>query len=562
MQEQILENKKSIDWFTESRFGMFIHWGLYAAIGKGEWFMYGQKIPVEEYEKIAPTFNPQRFNAKEWVSVAKEAGMKYIVITAKHHDGFAMFKSETEPFNIVDSTPFERDPLKELAEECAIQGMKLCFYYSHVIDWHHPHSIHEHHNNSWDYQLEEKSFYNYWNRLVKPQIKELLTQYGPIGLIWFDTAGGLSKKDSEEIVQLVKKYQPDCLINSRVSHWPNFGDYQSKGDNEIPMNGENTKAWETPMTLNKSWGYTEQDDNYKTTESIIKKMVSIVSKGGNLLLNVGPTELGEIPVPSVDKLKEIGKWMNENGEAVYGTKASPYPYEFDWGAITVKGKKVYLHIQNNKWSAGSIQINGFKSKVKKVYLLSAPQCNIPFKQNSVEYVGLYNLHLELQNEPPSEFISVVVMELDGELQIDSAFIEQSGIIKLDLGHSIIEKEHDHNVAKWKVKVAEKGKYEIRLITYKKAGTNWEDEFNQDMIIRFGNKTKNVLPKEDKIVMDSDNCQYPYTEVHSHLGTFELETTGLFSVELGSNKIKEKAKGPEIWQAATVKIRTVQIIKTT
>ncbi|MBM7585547.1 alpha-L-fucosidase [Bacillus pakistanensis] len=561
MQEQIVENKKSIDWFTESRFGMFIHWGLYAAIGKSEWTMYGQKIPVKEYEKIAATFNPKRFNAKEWVSVAKEAGMKYIVITAKHHDGFAMFKSETEPFNIVDSTPFERDPLKELAEECAIQGLKLCFYYSHVIDWHHPHSIHEHCNNTWDYQLEEKSFYNYWNRLVKPQITELLTQYGPIGIIWFDTAGGLSKKDSEEIVQLVKKYQPDCLINSRVSHWPNFGDYQSKGDNEIPMYGEGTKAWETPMTLNKSWGYNEQDDNYKTTESIIRKMVTIFSKGGNLLLNVGPTSLGEIPIPSVEKLKEIGAWMNENGEAVYGTKESPFPYEFDWGAITVKGKKVYLHIQNNKWSTGSIRINGFKSKVKKVYLLSEPHLNVPFEQNSVEFVGLYNLHLNLQNEPPSEFISVVVVELEGELQIDSTFIEQSGMIKLDLGHSIIEKEHDHNVAKWKVKIAEKGKYEIRLITYKKAGTNWADEFNQDMILRFGNKTKNVLPKEDKIVTDSDNCQYPYSEVQSHLGTFDIETIGLFSLELGSNRIKEKAKGPEIWQAEAVKIRTIQIIKT-
>lgn len=560
MKELMVEKKSSINWFTEAKFGMFIHWGLYAAIGKGEWVMYGQKIPVKEYEEITETFNPNLFNAKEWVSLAKSAGMKYIVITAKHHDGFAMFHSKADKFNIVDSTPFGRDPLKELAGECALQGIKLCFYYSHVIDWHHPHSIHDSANNTWDYHLEEKAFYHYWNRLVKPQVTELLTQYGPVGLVWFDTSGGLSKKDSEEMVQLVKSLQPDCLVNSRVSHWPDFGDFQSKGDNEIPMSGEDTKPWETPMTLNKSWGYSTGDDHYKSTDSIIRKMVNIASKGGNLLLNVGPDERGEIPELSVEKLKEIGDWMDKNGESIYGTKGSPFPYEFDWGAVTVKGNKVFLHIHNQKWSSGSLRINGFKTKVHQAYILSNPQQKISFMQENSENEGLYRLQLELPEEPPCEFSSVIVLELAEELKIDPAFIEQSGVIKLDFGHAKIERERQQNAAEWQVKIAEKGKYEVRLITYKKAGIDWKNEFTESMKIAVGNNINRIVPKEDDIISDSETCQYPYTEIHSQLGIFEIERPGLYSLRLHSSKVREKPKGPEIWQAAAIKLRAVKMIK--
>lgn len=556
----MVENKSSIDWFTEARFGMFIHWGLYAAIGKGEWVMYGQKKPVKEYEQLTETFNPNLFNAKEWVSLAKRAGMKYIVITAKHHDGFAMFHSKADKYNIVDSTPFGRDPLKELAEECAKQGVKLCFYYSHVIDWHHPHSIHEHYNNTWDYQLEEKAFYNYWNRLVKPQITELLTQYGPVGLLWFDTSGGLSKKDSEEMVQLVKSLQPDCLVNSRVSHWPNFGDFQSKGDNEIPMSGEDTKPWETPMTLNKSWGYYEGDDNYKSTDSIIRKLVNITSKGGNLLLNVGPDELGKIPVLSAEKLEEIGEWMHKNGESIYGTKGSPFPYEFDWGAVTLKGNKVFLHIHHNKWPSGPLQINGFKTKVLQAYVLSEPQQKIPFQQKHSDNEGLYSLHVELPKEPLCELSSVIVLELAEELKIDPAFIEQAGVIKLDFGHAKIEKEQNQNAAEWQVKIAEKGKYEVHLITYKKAGVDWKSELTEKVEVAIGNNVKSIVPNEDDIVTDSETCQYPYTEIHSQLGVFEIDQPGKYTLKLHSNKVREKPKGPEIWQAAAVKLRAVKMIK--
>ncbi|MEC1522071.1 alpha-L-fucosidase [Neobacillus niacini] len=560
MKELMVENRSSVGWFTDARFGMFIHWGLYAAIGKGEWVMYGQKIPVKEYEQLTETFNPHLFNAKEWVSLAKRAGMKYIVITAKHHDGFAMFHSKADKFNIVDSTPFGRDPLKELAEECALQGMKLCFYYSHVIDWHHPHSIHDSANNIWDYHLEEKAFYHYWNRLVKPQVTELLTKYGPIGLIWFDTSGGLSKKDSEEMVQLVKSLQPDCLVNSRVSHWPDFGDFQSKGDNEIPMSGEDTKPWETPMTLNKSWGYSAGDNHYKSTDSIIRKMVNIASKGGNLLLNVGPDERGEIPEFSVEKLKEIGDWMDKNGESIYGTKGSPFPYEFDWGAVTLKENKVFLHIHNQKWSSSSLCINGFKTKVHQVYILSNPQQKISFMQENSENDGVYRLQLELPEEPPCEFSSVIVLELAEELKIDPAFIEQSGVIKLDFGHAKIEREQQQNAAEWQVKITEKGKYEVHLIAYKRTGVDWKNEFADSMKIEIGNESKSVMPNEDDIIEDSETCQHPYTEIHSHLGIFEIERPGLYSLRLHSSRVREKPKGPEIWQAAAVKLRAVKMIK--
>ncbi len=359
-----------LDWWREARFGLFIHWGLYAIPagewkGKripsiGEWIMKRAQIPVAEYEQLAKQFNPVKFDAAEWVSLAKNAGQKYITITAKHHDGFCLFKSEYTDYNMVDGTPFGRDPLTELAQECQKQGLKFCFYYSQTQDWHHPNGD----GNDWDYDPKHQDFADYVENYVKPQVRELLTNYGPIGLIWFDTPKHMTAEQSESLLALVHELQPDCLVSGRVGNA--LGDYASTGDNRIPDQSLNMD-WETPATINDTWGFKYYDHNWKSTSELIRKLVDIVSKGGNYLLNVGPTAEGVIPQPSVERLLAMGEWLKVNGEAVYGAKAGPIQ-GVEWGRSTTKPGKVYLHVFD--WPQdGQIRVSGLEN-VTGAYLLS------------------------------------------------------------------------------------------------------------------------------------------------------------------------------------------------
>jgi len=364
-----------LDWWRDAKFGMFIHWGLYAIPagvwkgkdipGIGEWIMYRARIPVAEYELLAKQFNPVKFNAAEWVSLAKRAGQKYLVITSKHHDGFCMFKSEVGDYNIVDATPFGRDPLKELAAECQKQGVKLGFYYSQTQDWHHPDGD----ANNWDYDEDKKDFAGYIDNYVKPQVREILTNYGPICLIWFDTPKGIADEQSRSLADLVHEIQPNCLVSGRIGNA--VGDYASSGDNVIP--GEAVDVdWETPATINDTWGFKKHDHNWKSTEDLIHKLVDITSKGGVYLLNVGPTAEGLIPQPSVDRLLAMGDWLKVNGEAVYGTRPGPIQGA-GWCRSMVKPGKIYLHVFY--WPrAGEIQVPSIGKEVTKAYLLADPSC--------------------------------------------------------------------------------------------------------------------------------------------------------------------------------------------
>jgi alpha-L-fucosidase len=372
-------------WWREARFGMFIHWGVYAVpagVWNGanvtnsgaEWIMNRGRIPVADYRKFPAQFNPTNFNAEAWVKLAKQAGMKYIVITAKHHDGFAMYHSKADPFNIFDATPFKRDPLKELAAACQKEGIKLGFYYSQAQDWNHPGGAAAgsktgqpviDKQNHWD-AAQQGSMDEYLDQVAVPQMKELLTEYGPVAVLWWDTPVSMSAERALKLLPLLK-LQPDIVSNNRLEKNKSFGDF-STPENNIPTNALSSD-WETCMTMNKTWGYRSYDDNWKSTEKLVRNLVDIASKGGNFLLNIGPDAAGDIPDPSVERLKEIGAWMQVNGEAIYGTDKSPLKSQPAWGRVTQKGDTLYLHVFD--WPKdGKLSVAGAKYRISSATLLA------------------------------------------------------------------------------------------------------------------------------------------------------------------------------------------------
>jgi alpha-L-fucosidase len=393
-----------LEWFLNDKFGMFIHWGVYsdpAGEWKGrrggnysEWIMNDARIPAEEYAReIAAKFNPVDFEAEEWVSLAKNAGMKYIVITAKHHDGFAMYHSRVSPYNIVDFTPFKRDPMKELAAACRKHGIRLCFYYSQTKDWHHPDAE----GNHWDYpDTSSKNFTRYLEEKCIPQLRELLANYGPIGLIWFDTPGQISLEQSRYLTDLVHELQPECLVNGRVGHGQ--GDYKEMGDNYLPKPGERIDdAWETSATMNHSYGYKKIDDDWKSTTRLIHSLIAVVCRGGNYLLNVGPTGKGVIQKESVERLRGIGEWLKVNGEAIYDTRPWKIDLENENVAFTTSADGKYLYVICTEWPGEKLRLETVRlKKGSPVTMLGYETGPLNWKQNA-NYLQI-DIPKEIQQE--------------------------------------------------------------------------------------------------------------------------------------------------------------------
>lgn len=310
----------SLDWFRQATFGLFIHWGLYAipagrwndseVPGIGEWIMNRARIPVDEYSVLTDQFNPTAFDPAEWVDLAKRAGQRYMVLTAKHHDGFCLWPTQQTHYNVVDATPFGRDIVGELAEECRKQQLPFGLYYSQTQDWHHPDGD----GNDWDYDESAKNFDAYIDDYVKPQVRELLTSYGPLCLIWFDTPRRISVKQSSELLELVHELQPECLVNGRIGN--GLGDYGQAADNAIPDHPVEGQ-WETPVTMNGTWGYKVDDHQWKSVEQLQQTLTDVSANGGNVLLNVGPDASGKIPPESVSRLTALGEWLAGPGRSVY-----------------------------------------------------------------------------------------------------------------------------------------------------------------------------------------------------------------------------------------------------
>ena len=394
-----------LDWWRAAKFGLFIHWGLYAIpagrwkgqdiAGIGEWIMRFARIPVTDYEPLARQFNPVEFNARSWVSLAKAAGQKYIVITSKHHDGFCLFDSRHTDYSVTRSSPFARDVIRELADECQRQDMGLGFYYSQTQDWHHPDGD----GNDWDFDPAQKDFDSYIETYVIPQVTELLTQYGPVALIWFDTpkgiTQGISQKQSQQLLDLCHQLQPATLVCGRLGNA--LGDYATTNDNTIPAGALLEGDWETPATMNDTWGFKSQDHNWKSATDLIRKLVDIVSKGGNYLLNVGPTAAGAIPPESVERLEAMGVWLSLHGEAVYGTRPGPIQNQAAY-RTTAKNRTVYILVFD--WPAnGELRVPGVKADTARI--LGTASADVPLE--SEEDV----LSLRLPETAPNPHCSVI-----------------------------------------------------------------------------------------------------------------------------------------------------------
>lgn len=401
-------NDPKMAWWREAKFGMFIHWGIYAVpAGKwgektsyGEWIMHSAKIPVAEYAMLAEKFNPVKFKADEWVKLAKDAGQKYIVITTKHHDGFAMFGSKASTFNIVNATPFKRDIIKELAEACRKQNMKLGFYYSQAQDWHHRGGAVSG-GKEWD-ELHIGDMGTYIDSIAVPQVKEILENYGDVAVLWWDTPNNMTKEMSQKLADIVKKY-PNLITNNRLGAGMG-GDIETP-EQFIPATGFPGRNWEVCMTMNGNWGYNAYDERWKSTEDLLRKLIDIVSKGGNFLLNVGPNAEGVIPEVCQQNLREVGTWLKTNGESVYGTTASPFPY-LSWGRATRKGQTIYLHVFD--WPKDGKLVVPFDNKIKKAYLLAATSIELKIKK------GKSNSSIQLPVYSPDKSAAVVAVEFDGE----------------------------------------------------------------------------------------------------------------------------------------------------
>lgn len=355
-------------WFTEAKYGLFIHWGLFSLYGGeyngkisnniAEWLMLDLEIPVEDYRKMAEEFNPQNFDAKALVKRAKDWGMKYVVFTTKHHEGFAMYHSKCNAYNVVDATPYGKDILKELQLACEEYGLKLGLYYSQAQDWDDP-------NGHWyGKDNSSKDFRKYLDEKCKPQIKEILTEYGDIGLIWFDTPVDMNKEQSEELYHYVKSFQPDCVISGRLGN--GMGEYITTGDNFIPSTNIE-EAWEVPATMNNSWGFSKTDEFWKQPDDVIELLLKINSRGGNYLLNVGPNPDGVVPQGCLDVLDQVGTYVRNNEEAIIGTKAfGEYCYDIQGIYFTRKDYKIFLHLIKSK---SRLEILNIGNVVKRAYIV-------------------------------------------------------------------------------------------------------------------------------------------------------------------------------------------------
>ena len=571
-----LKNER-LAWWREARFGMFIHWGLYSVPagewkgaevpGISEWIMAQAKIPLAEYRRLADSFNPVDFDADFIAKLAKDAGMRYLVFTAKHHDGFAMYRSGVDKYNIYDATPFKRDPVAELAMACKSHGIVFCIYYSQDLDWAHPDGG----GNVWDFEPSSKCFDRYMEEKCIPQLRELLTNYGKLGLIWFDMASNITLEQSRRIRELVHELQPECLVSGRVGH--NMGDYGSLGDNQMPL-GTPKGDWETPATLNNSWGYKAKDNNWRKAEDIICAVADLAEKGVNYLLNIGPDSFGRVPPQSVDILEKVGRWMSRNSEAIYGASPNPFDCEFNWGAVTSKGKNLYLLF--SEWPGRSFMLPGLLSSVETVGLvgkglpeigfevgneggtpvlsLNLPE-TAPDSPGSVVRIGCsetprvisdccqqadgelflpphratVHRHSRLVNRKPVGFGGAIMAAIDAEANNDVSSGVQMGVGPSGFSENWYSPD---DYLSWQCRLFQPGSYEVQVMTMARKYAPWKGGHKVEVTV--GNHSISGSITDDGRITSLRN--HHFEEAITRLGNVRIENPGAYDVFLKAKEI--------------------------
>jgi alpha-L-fucosidase len=505
--QQLSEPKRGrfLEW---ANYAMFIHWGLYAHIankwegktyyGISEWIMFHDMadISVDEYKAVAREFNPVNFDAKKIAQLAKDAGMKYIIITAKHHDGFSMYHSQCNDFNIVDATPFKRDPMKELSDACREAGLGFGFYYSHGLDWTYP-------GGTWGPETDDKgvkkTYDDYFVEKCLPQVEEITKNYGDIELIWFDIPLGVSKEYAQQLVDVVHRNQPHALVSGRVGY--DLGDYQTFGDMEVPLDNVDG-VWEGVDVTNDSWGFAWYDENWKSPKQILSYLISTVARGGTYMLNVGPNGLGEIPEPAQLSLRAAGKWIAKYPKVIYHAEASPWKHALPWGDIVVNDGKLYLAVY--QWSStGQLYLPGLKSDIASVRLLTG---NTGATKLKFRKEGRWTV-IETPCQAPDPMISVVEITPKGPIEVDPTMsVDPDAGINLSVKFSKPENcavhyiswrekygewKHLHQINEWKpessttweIDIKNAGYYMIEL-TYAGGGPRvWSVETDEGRAIR-------------------------------------------------------------------------------
>lgn len=577
-----VEKDARVKWFADARFGMFIHWGLYSAaegIWKGEplrysnnyaeWIRYRNRISKEEYGELAKRFNWNKINPEEWVLLAKKAGMKYIIITAKHHDGVAIWNSTASGYNLSKLSGTNRDVIKELAAACRKHGIKLGFYYSHWLDWEHPYGWD--HNKVFTGRVSGAQYNQYWQEKVLPQLKELLTNYGDIAMLWFDMwvdykATIVTKEQLEEVIKLVRTIQPNCLINSRLG-FPasNPGiDFETLGDNQFSTVYKD-QVWETPGTIAHSWGYNALENQWKSTSQLLQSLIDNVSLNGGFTLNIGPRADGSVPSEGKQRLGDLGAWLSKNGESIYGGSGlSLRAGQYDWGRITTRkdlksSDVVYLQVYN--WPLDRVlRLTGILSTPQKVTLItSSGKKELQFTQNGPL------THIQLPAAAADPFVSTIVLHFTQPLQLNSEVVAEStfggfalsssNYRKNPLGykrvnydglrpsHFVIDKAGELS---WEVYIPEAGNY-YADISYHNASKN------ESVVMVDANEQqlKQSLTPTGKVVGEPGESSTDEF-VDNRMGLFTFSKAGYYNIRMKTMVSGEKLLFNRIWLTKAMK----------
>ncbi|WP_293913478.1 MULTISPECIES: alpha-L-fucosidase [unclassified Sphingobacterium] len=553
-----LSPEKRTEWFKQDRFGMFIHWGLYSAaegLWKGEklryvnnyaeWIRYRNRISKEEYGTLATRFDWDKINPEQWVLLAKEAGMKYIIITTKHHDGVAIWDTKIGDYSLPKLSGSKRDVIKELADACRKHGMKLGFYYSHWIDWEHPYAWN--HMQELTGRVTDAQFNQYWQEKALPQLRELLTNYGDIAIMWFDMwipyqKTIFKKEQLDQAIALIRELQPDCLINSRLglpASDPNI-DFETLGDNQFGT-AYTTHPWETPGTIAHSWGYNAQENEWKSTTQLFNSLIGNVSMNGDFTLNIGPRADGTVPYESISRLRDLGNWLTKNGEALYGnTGLELRTDQHDWGKLTTKmvnGKQmVYAHVFN--WPLDHIlRVSGISSTPSGVELWKEDGSK---EKLAFDQTGPL-IHVKLPSSQSNPFVSVVAFEfpqavtLEKDIAGESTFggfsLNSINTINKDFKvvrydglkptHLIVDQPKE---IRWKVYIPKAGTYSVAVSAHN------PNKENVEIKVTEGNhQLEGKIAPTGKMVAEPNENNYVDEFVDTSIGTLQFSNAGAYEI---------------------------------